>query len=70
MTDDERLEELLRTALRSPTVRGPSRDLWPLIVKRSRARAEWPWLDLGIAAIVAVVLFSRPGWLWLLAFHL
>ena len=70
MTDDERLEGLLRAALRRPAVRGPSRDLWPLIVKRSRAQAEWSWLDLGIAALVVVVLLTRPGWLWLLAYHL
>ena len=70
MTDDERLEELLRAALRRPVVRGPSRDLWPLIVKRSRGRAGWSWLDLGIAALVAVVLLMRPGWLWILAYHL
>lgn len=70
MTDDERLEELLRTALRRSTVRGPSRDLWPRIVERSRGPAGWPWLDLGIAAIVAIVLLMRPAWIWLLAFHL
>jgi hypothetical protein len=70
MTDDERLEDLLRSALRRPSVRGPSRDLWPLIVERSRTRVEWFWLDLGIAAIVAVMLLVRPGWLWLLVYHL
>jgi hypothetical protein len=69
MTDDE-LEELLRAALRRTTVRGPSRDLWPVIVERSRTPPGWSWLDLGIAAIVAIVLLLRPGWLWLLAFHL
>ena len=70
MTDDGRLEDLLRSALRRPTGRGPSRDLWPLIVERSRAQAEWSWLDLAIAALVAVVLLMRPGWLWILAYHL
>jgi hypothetical protein len=70
MTDEERLNELLRTALRSPTAQAPSRDLWPLIVERSRARPEWAWLDLGIAAVVAILLLLRPEWLRVLAFHL
>jgi len=70
MTDDERLEKLLRTALQRTTVRGPSRDLWPRIVERSHAPAGWSWLDLAVAAIVAVALLIRPGWLWLLAYHL
>jgi len=69
MTDDERLETLLRAALEPRAGRGPSRDLWPLIVERSRARGGWSRLDLGIAAAVAAVLLLRPGWLWLLVYH-
>ena len=69
MTDDERLERLLRTALPRATVGGPSRDLWPRIVERGHAPG-WSWLDLAVAAIVAVALLIRPGWLWLLAYHL
>jgi hypothetical protein len=70
MIDDERLEELLRTALRRTTPRRPSRDLWPRILERGRGAARWSWLDLGIAAIVAILLLVRPGWIWLLAYHL
>ena len=70
MTDDERLEMLLRAALEGGTRRGPSRDLWPLVADRGPSPPGWSWLDLGIAAIVAVLLLLRPGWLWLLAYHL
>jgi hypothetical protein len=49
---------------------GPSRDLWPAIVERSRAPAGWSWLDAGLAAIVALLLLLRPDWIWLLAYHL
>jgi hypothetical protein len=70
MTDDERLETALRTALRRTAADRPSRDLWPLIVERSRARAGWFWLDLGIAAAVLALLLAQPVWLWLLAYHL
>jgi hypothetical protein len=70
MTEDERLEELLRAAVRETSARSPSRDLWPAIVERSRASAAWSWLDVGVAAIVAVVLLVRPRWLWLLMYHL
>jgi hypothetical protein len=70
MTDDERIERLLREALRRPTLPSPSRDLWPRIVERSRAPAGWSWLDAGLAAIVVVLLLLRPGWIWLLAYHL
>ena len=70
MTDEERLENLLRAALRRTTGRGPSRDLWPLIVERSQESVGWSWLDVGLVAIVAILLLMRPNWLWLLAYHL
>jgi hypothetical protein len=70
MSDDERLERLLRAALQRPATPGPSRDLWPSIVSRSQAPVGVSWLDVGVAAVVALVLLLRPGWLWLLAYHL
>ena len=70
MNDDVRLEQLLRAALRRPFPPGPSRDLWPCIVSRSRASAGVSWLDVALAAVVAIALLMRPGWLWLLAYHL
>jgi hypothetical protein len=70
MTDDERLERLLRSALRPVAARGPSRDLWPRVLRRSQAPVAWSWLDVSLAAVVAIVLLLFPNWLWLLAYHL
>jgi len=70
MNDDVRLEQLLRAALRRADASGPSRDLWPCVVSRIQAPVGVSWLDLGVAALVAILLLMRPGWLWLLAYHL
>jgi hypothetical protein len=70
MTDDERLERLLRSAFPQVPTQGPSRDLWPLVVRRSRAPVAGSWLDVGVAAVVAIMLLIFPQWLWLLAYHL
>jgi len=70
MTDDERLGRLLRSALPPVATRGPSRDLWPVVVRRSRAPVAWSWVDVGLAAVVTIVLALFPNWLWLLAYHL
>jgi hypothetical protein len=70
MTDDDPLRQLLRSALPPPAAQGPSRNLWPLVVNRIEAPAGWSWLDIGLAAIVALVLVMFPQWLLLLAFHL
>ena len=40
------------------------------IARRSLARQEVSWFDLGIAAIVGIFLLIFPDWLWLLAYHL
>ncbi len=70
MTEHETLDRLLRRALPPVPDPGPSRDLWPAVVSRCQARPAWSWLDLGLAALVAVLLFLFPDWLWLLAYHL
>jgi hypothetical protein len=74
MTDDDRLQQLLRSAL-APAAgreqsREPSRDLWPLVANRIQVRARWSWLDVGLAAVVTIVLLMFPSWLLLLAYHL
>ncbi len=70
MTDDERLERLLRAAL-PPVPDAPlARDLWPAVVSRGEQRLPWTWLDLGLTALVATVLLLFPDCLWLLAYHL
>ena len=70
MTEDERLEQLLRSSLPPAATSGPSRDLWPLIVSRSRTPVGWSWLDISMAAVVAAALLMFPQWLLLLAYHL
>ena len=70
MTDDDRLRQLLRSARAPAADREPSRDLWPLVATRIQRRARWSWLDVGLAAVVTIVLLMFPSWLWLLAYHL
>ena len=70
MTEEDDLRQWLQSALPPVGDERPSRDLWPLIVARGRARTEWSWFDISIAAIVATVLLLFPDWLWVLAFHL
>ena len=69
MTEDERLEQLLRSSLPPAATSGPSRDLWPLIVSRSRTPVGWG-LDISMAAVVAAALLMFPQWLLILAYHL
>lgn len=70
MTDDDRLQQLLRSALPAAADRPRSRDLWPLVSNRIQVRARWSWLDVSLAAVVAIVLLMFPGGLFLLAYHL
>lgn len=70
MTDDGRLQQLLRSALAPAAGREPSRDLWPLIANCIQGRARWSWLDVSLAAVVTIVLLMFPSWLLLLAYHL
>jgi hypothetical protein len=70
MTDDRSVQSLLRSALPPATTQMPSRDLWPLLVNRITAPVQWSWLDIGVAAVVAILLFRFPEWLLPLAFHL
>jgi hypothetical protein len=70
MTDDDRLRQLLQSALPKTSDEGPSRDLWPLLASRIDRTHSWPWLDLSLAAAVAIVLLVFPEWLLLLLYHL
>lgn len=70
MTDDSRLLALVRSAVPTPLVTAvPSRDLWPLVVKRSEERPKWSWLDVGLATGVAIALAIWPDVLLRLAYH-
>ncbi len=70
MNDQDRLANLLRSALPPTTTREPSRDLWPLVLERSQMRPVWSWLDLGLAAALALVFFAFPRLLLVLVYHL
>jgi hypothetical protein len=69
MTDDVELAAILRSALPPLSPGERSRDLWPLVMKRSRAGPKWSWLDVGLAAGAATALWMRPELLALLAYH-
>ncbi len=70
MNDHDRLVHLLRAALPPASAAGPSRDLWPRVASRIETRVRVSWLDLALAAAVAVALLMHPAWLWLLVYHL
>jgi hypothetical protein len=69
MTEDARLLAVVRSAIPPVVTAGPSRDLWPLVLKRSQERPTWSWLDVGLAAGVAIVSPIWPDVLLLLAYH-
>jgi hypothetical protein len=70
MIDDDRLRQLLRSALPPPTGSSPSGDLWPRVLRRIETSPGWSWLDMSLAAMVAVTLLMFPEGLFLLAYHL
>ena len=70
MTDDTRIVHLLRSAVPPIVTTEPSPDMWQRIVKRSRDSQPWSWVDIGLAAAVAIALVMRPDLLMLLAYHL
>jgi hypothetical protein len=70
MTDDDRLRRLLRSAFPPTVSQEPSRDLWPSIVRQIRAPTRRSWWDIGLAAVIAILLLMFPDWLRLLAYQL
>ena len=67
---DERLGELLRAALPPSAADGAPRDLWTRLAARFDRPPSWSFVDLGLAAAVAVTLLMFPEWLWVVAYHL
>jgi hypothetical protein len=67
---DERLKNLLQSAVAPAAGERPERDLWPALAHRFERTPRWSYLDLGLAAAAAVVLAMFPEWLWLLSYHL
>ncbi len=70
MTEDDRLQRLLRSALPQAGDLGPSRDLWPLVAKQLQAPLKPSWFDIGMAAVVLILLIMFPECLLVLAYHL
>jgi hypothetical protein len=70
MIEEDRLINLLRSAMPPSRDSEPSRDLWPLILSRGRIPASWSWVDINIGIIVIIVLLLFPNLFWLLAYHL
>ena len=70
MNDDERIQDLIRSALPPVTAARPTRELWPLVVKRGQTPPAWSWVDVGLAAALAVVLLVFPRLLLVLVYHL
>ena len=67
---DERLQELLRSALPPSTGESRARDLWPRMANRFERTPRWSYVDLSLAAAVIATLAIFPEWLWPLAYHL
>lgn len=71
MTEDHRLESLIRSALPPAPTTMPSHDLWPSLADRIAAPiVRWSWVDIALAAGVTIALFVFPQTLLPLAFHL
>lgn len=68
MTED-RVRELLKSAMPPSTADEPSRDLWPVVLRQGHRRPAWSWVDLGLAAAAAIAVFSMPDAWFLLACH-
>jgi hypothetical protein len=70
MTNDDRLHDLLRSALARTDASAPRRDLWPDVMHRRRTPIRISPADVGAAALVGLMLLLFPQWLLLLAYHL
>ena len=67
---NERLQELLLTAMPPSADEDPKRDLWPQLARRFEQSPRWSYVDLSLAAAVIAALAIFPEWLWLVAYHL
>jgi hypothetical protein len=79
MSENEPMKRLVKEAL--PPVdaeSGPSRDLWPAMLRRLneesaapvRAGFNWAWFDGALAAGVALLIVSFPASIPLLLYYL
>lgn len=70
MTDDTQFAALLRSAIPPVGMPEPPRDLWPRIADLAEQRVTWSWIDIGLAAGVAISFAAWPDVLMLLVYHL
>jgi hypothetical protein len=70
MNDDERLQQLLRSALAASGDRRGANDLWPSVVERLQQRPGWTWIDMAVVALVATALLLFPESVFVLSYHL
>ena len=68
--NDVELGRTLRASLPRATAEGPSRDLWPDVIRRARQPPRWSPADWSVAAVIIVSLLLFPKWFWFLAYHL
>ena len=73
-SEDERIRQLLKSALPRIANAEPARDLWPDMLKRIEAGAEsrvrFGLLDWVIAGLAASSVFLFPGMLPAVLYHL
>jgi hypothetical protein len=73
-SEDERIRQLLKSALPRIANAEPTRDLWPDMLKRIEAGAEsgvrFGLLDWVIAGLAAAAVFLFPGMIPVVLYHL
>ncbi|MGD0942391.1 MAG: hypothetical protein ABR905_22080 [Terracidiphilus sp.] len=79
MNEDDQIKKLLKGALPQVNAEsGPSRDLWPAILRRLdekpvtlvRAGFNWAWFDGALAAGLMLLVASFPAAIPLLLYYL
>jgi hypothetical protein len=67
---DEHLKRLLRAAIPPTDTSVAAPDVWPRLSAGLGQTPRWSYVDLGLAAAVAIAFLIFPEWLWLLAYHM
>jgi hypothetical protein len=67
---DEHLKRLLRAAIPPTDTSVAAPDVWPRLSAGLGHTPRWSYVDLGLAAAVAIAFLIFPEWLWLLAYHM
>jgi hypothetical protein len=68
--DEKELRRLLKDAMLPFRETAPSRDLWPLLLRRLEAPSlRVPWWDWTLLAAATVMFFLSPGIIPALLYH-